>query len=145
MRTRGRRLPSSPSNVFRIGSAGSLGVKKIPRTCGGSLSFRVNSVLKHYHKISIAAVRITMQTTPRMMNSFAPNFNHVEYSTFASARPPMMAPLVGVNRFTRPLPALKIMIMTSGENPRLFAKGPMIGMDTVAMPEEDGMRNDSTT
>ena len=63
-----------------------------------------------------------MQATPSTMNSLAPNFSHVEYSTFASARPPMMAPLVGVNRFTRPLPALKIMIMTSGEKPSEFAK-----------------------
>ena len=53
----------------------------------------------------MATVRIAMQTTPKTMNSFAPNFSQVEYSTFARARPPMMAPEVGVNRFTRPLPA----------------------------------------
>ena len=68
----------------------------------------------------------------------------MEYSTFASANPPMMAPLVGVNRFTKPLPALNTMIMTSGEKPSESASGPMMGMDTVAMPDEDGMRNDST-
>ena len=51
---------------------------------------------------------------------------------------------MGVNRFTRPLPALKIMIMVSTENPSCPAKGPMMGMDTVAMPDEDGMRNEST-
>ena len=36
------------------------------------------------------------------------------------------------------------MIMMSGEKPRLSASGPMMGMETVAMPELDGMRNDST-
>ncbi len=92
----------------------------------------------------IATVRMTAQTTPRMINSLPPNLSHVEYSIFAKAKPPIMAPLVGVNRFTRPLPALKIMIMTSVENPSEFAKGPMIGMDTVAIPDDDGIRNDST-
>ena len=29
----------------------------------------------------MAAVRITMQTTPRTTNSLAPNLSHVEYST----------------------------------------------------------------
>ena len=92
----------------------------------------------------IATVRIMAQTTPRMMNSLPPNLSQVEYSILANAKPPMMAPLVGVNRFTRPLPALKIMIMTSVEKPSEFASGPMMGMDTVAMPEDDGIRNDST-
>ena len=49
-----------------------------------------------------------------------------------------------MNRFTRPLPALKIMIMTSVEKPSEFASGPMMGMDTVAMPDDDGIKNDST-
>ncbi len=53
----------------------------------------------------IAMVSMTMQTTPRTTNSLAPNFSQVVYSTLAKARPPMMAPEVGVNRFTRPLPA----------------------------------------
>ena len=46
-----------------------------------------------------------MQTMPRTTNSFAPNLSQVEYSILARAKPPMMAPEVGVNRFTRPLPA----------------------------------------
>lgn len=71
----------------------------------------VPSLLKAYGRyvvmgsIIIATVRITAQATPKITNSLPPNFSQVVYSTLASARPPMMAPEVGVNRFTRPLPA----------------------------------------
>lgn len=54
---------------------------------------------------SMATVRMMAQTTPRITNSLPPNFNHVVYSTLARAKPPMMAPEVGVKRFTKPLPA----------------------------------------
>ena len=57
----------------------------------------------------------------------------------------MIAPHVGVNRFTRPLAELKIMTIVSTEKPRFAASGPMIGIDTVAMPELDGTRKDRTT
>lgn len=93
----------------------------------------------------MAIVKMTKHTTPKIKNSFQPNFNQVVYSTFANAKPPIIAPDVGVNRFTKPLPALKIIVMTSGENPSSLAKPPMMGMDTVAIPDEDGIRNDSTT
>ena len=93
----------------------------------------------------MASVRRTTHTAPNRAKSFAPNLSHVEYSTFASASPPIMAPLVGVNRFTKPLPALNTIIMTSTEKPSWSARGAMMGMETVAMPEDDGMRNESTT
>ena len=54
----------------------------------------------------------------------------------------MMAPEVGVNRFTTPMAEEKIMTMTSGEKPSLTASGPMIGMETVAIPEVEGIRKD---
>ena len=54
----------------------------------------------------------------------------------------MMAPEVGVNRFTTPIAAEKIMTMTSGEKPSLTASGPMMGMETVAIPEVEGIRKD---
>ena len=34
------------------------------------------------------------------------------------------------------------MTMTSGEKPSLTASGPMMGMDTVAIPEVEGIRKD---
>ena len=52
----------------------------------------------------------------------------------------MMAPEVGVNRFTTPMALEKIITMTSGEKPSWAASGPMMGMETVAMPEVEGMR-----
>ena len=54
----------------------------------------------------------------------------------------MMAPEVGVNRFTTPMAEEKIMTMTSGEKPSLTASGPMMGMETVAIPEVEGIRKD---
>ncbi len=38
--------------------------------------------------------------------------------------------------------AEKIMTMTSGEKPRSAASGPMMGMETVAIPEVEGIRNE---
>ena len=58
-------------------------------------------------------VRITILTSPKIMISFRTNLSHVEYSTLANAKPPMIAPQVGVNRLTRPLPATIIIIIVS--------------------------------
>ena len=73
---------------------------------------------------------------------FIANFTHVLYSTFAIASPPIITPDVGVIIFTSPLPALKIDITISGENPKLLANGPNIGIETLARPELDGIKND---
>ena len=74
--------------------------------------------------------------------SLRANLSQVVHSILARARPPMMAPEVGVNRFTTPMAEEKIMTMTSGEKPSLTASGPMIGMETVAIPEVEGIRKD---
>ena len=85
-----------------------------------------------------------MLMTPMTRIAFQANFSQVLYCTRASARPPMMAPLVGVNRFTRPLPPQQICTITSGLKPSCWASGPMMGIEAEAMPEEDGMRKLST-
>ena len=59
------------------------------------------------------------------------------------ASAPIITPLVGVTKFTRPLPAENIDIITSDEKPKDIAKGPNIGIDNPARPEVDGMKNDS--
>ena len=59
-----------------------------------------------------------------------------------SAKPPMIAPEVGVKRLTAPLAAAKIITITAGLKLRFWARGPMIGMETVAIPEVEGMRKD---
>ena len=69
--------------------------------------------------------------------SLRANLSQVVHSILARARPPMMAPEVGVNRFTTPMAAEKIMTMTSGEKPSLTASGPMMGMETVAIDLTD--------
>lgn len=71
------------------------------------------------------------------------NLSHVEYSILAISRPPIIAPQVGVNKFTKPFPATNIMIITSGENPNSAASGPMIGILAVARPLEEGIKNES--
>ena len=93
----------------------------------------------------IATVTITKQMTANIASSFPTHLSHVPYCTWATAKPPIIAPQVGVNRFTKPFAELKIMTMVSTEKPRFAAKGPMMGMDTVAMPELDGIKNESTT
>ena len=87
---------------------------------------------------------VTAETIESTTMSFIANLSQVVHSIRASARPPMMAPEVGVNRFTTPMALEKIMTMTSGEKPSCAASGPMIGMETVAMPELDGIKNEST-
>lgn len=93
----------------------------------------------------MATVRMTTQINANATSNGAANLTHVDHSTFANARPPMMAAHVGVNMFTKPLPALNTMIMASTENPRCWARGAMMGMDTVAIPDDDGTRKDNTT
>ena len=56
----------------------------------------------------------------------------------------MMAPLVGVMRFTAPEAAENTITMTAGLKLSCCARGPMMGMETVAMPEVEGIRKDST-
>ena len=73
---------------------------------------------------------------------FHAHLTQVVHSTLANAKPPMIAPDVGVNRLTRPLPAEKIMIITSGEKPSDSANGANTGIETVAKPEDEGMKND---
>ena len=69
------------------------------------------------------------------------NLTHVVYSTFAIASPPIITPDVGVIKFTRPLPALYIDITISGLNPKLWARGPNIGIDKLASHELEGIKN----
>ena len=97
----------------------------------------------YFYKITIAIVKITQLTTAIVRMIFAENLSHVEYSIFAISKPPMIAPQVGVNKFTNPFPATNIMIMTSGEKPNSAARGPMIGMLAVASPLDEGIKNES--
>lgn len=82
------------------------------------------------------------ETISKKMSNFQTNFNHVPYSTLAILNPPITTPEVGVNKLTKPDPAVKIIIITSGDKLRFFASGAKIGIDTVASPEDDGMRKD---
>lgn len=70
------------------------------------------------------------------------NLTHVLYSTFAIASPPIITPDVGVIRFTSPQPAPRVDIINSDGNPKLFANGPNIGIDTLAKPDVEGIKND---
>ena len=72
------------------------------------------------------------------------HLNHVEYSTLASAKPPMIAPQVGVIKFTKPFADTMVIIDTSVLYPRLAVSGAIIGVDSVANPDDDGTKIDNT-
>ena len=72
------------------------------------------------------------------------HLNHVEYSTLASAKPPMIAPQVGVIKLTNPFAATKIIIFVSTLNPNVCVSGAIIGVDNVAIPDDDGTNIDNT-
>ena len=74
--------------------------------------------------------------------TFVENLIHVPYSTFDIASPPITTPDVGVIKFTSPHPAPSIDITSSGENPKVLANAPNIGIDTLANPDVEGIRND---
>ena len=74
-------------------------------------------------------------------NIFHTNFIHVVYSTLVIVNPPIITPLVGVIKFTIPLPALNIDIIISEANPNSAAKGPNIGIDKPERPDVDGIKN----
>ena len=80
-----------------------------------------------------------------VITTFNAHLNHVEYSTLANAKPPIIAPQVGVIKLTNPLAATIVITATSGLYPKLAASGPMIGVESVARPDDDGTKTDSTT
>ena len=98
-----------------------------------------------FYKIDIAIVRIIIFTTAINNITFPTHFNHVVYCTLASSNPPMIAPQVGVNRFTNQFAATISITVTSTENPSFDASGPIIGVDNVANPDDDGTRTDKNT
>ncbi len=90
----------------------------------------------------MANVRIKIFTIAIVVTTLIAHLNQVPYSTFAKAKPPMIAPQVGVIKLTNPLAATRVMIVASTLYPKLDASGPMIGVDKVARPELDGTRTD---
>ncbi len=61
----------------------------------------------------------------------------------AIARPPMTTADVGVMRLISPLPVWYAVTTRNSGTPAKPASGAMIGMATVARPDDEGMRNDS--
>ena len=93
----------------------------------------------------MAAVKIIIFTRAMQTITLVTHLNQVVYCTFAKASPPIIAPHVGVNRLTSPLAATIPIIVASTEYPTYFAKGPIIGVDNVASPLDDGTSTDSLT
>src|SRR6476659_9111809 len=85
----------------------------------------------------------TRTVTPASINtSGMANFHHVLSGTRPSARPPATTANVGVTRLIRPLADWYAVTTSARGTPAKSASGAMIGMLTVARPEDDGMRND---
>ena len=95
------------------------------------------------YRITIASVRIIIDARAIVKITFRDHLNQVEYSTPARARPPIMAPHVGVIRFTKPFDATIVINVVSTLYPKVFASGPMIGVLRVASPDDDGTSIDS--
>ena len=97
-----------------------------------------------YYNIHIKNVNTIIDISAINPIILADHFNQVEYSTFANVNPPMIAPQVGVNKFTNPFAATKIIIFVSTLNPNVCVSGAIIGVDNVAIPDDDGTNIDST-
>ena len=98
-----------------------------------------------YYRATEASVNIIIEAIARQAIILNAHLNHVEYSTLARASPPIIAPHVGVIKFTRPLADTKVITVTSVLYPSCPAKEPIIGVDNVARPDEDGTSIDKTT
>ena len=59
------------------------------------------------------------------------------------ASPPITTAEVGVTRLSRPEALWKAVTTRLGLTPAKSARGAMIGIATVANPDDEGMRNDS--
>ena len=72
------------------------------------------------------------------------HLTHVVYSTLANAKPPIIAPQVGVIKLTKPFADTNVITVTSTLYPNSLASGPIIGVDNEASPEDDGTNIDNT-
>lgn len=87
---------------------------------------------------------MTTCTSSMAKSTFQIYFTQVENSMREMEMPPISTPLVGVMPLISAQAPLSTHTITSGARPRLYVSGPMIGMDTVARPDEDGMRKESS-
>ena len=85
-----------------------------------------------------------MLTRAIVITIFKAHLNQVVYSTLARARPPIIAPQVGVIKLTSPLADTRVIIATSLLYPKLVASGVIIGVDKAAKPLDDGTKIDKT-
>ena len=98
----------------------------------------------YYERAIIDTVSIIIAAIAKTATTLIAHLNQVEYSTLARASPPIIAPQVGVIRFTSPLAATNIIIVVSTLKPSSWASGPIIGVERVANPDDDGTSIDST-
>ena len=96
------------------------------------------------HRTAMPTDRMTMCSTSIMARGFQMYFTQVVYSMRQMAMAPIRVPLVGVMPFISAQAPLSTHTMISGTRPRFWARGPMMGMDTVARLEEEGMSTDSS-
>lgn len=97
-----------------------------------------------FYKIMVNNVNTRMLITAIVKTTFNAHLTHVEYSTLARASPPIIAPQVGVIRFTSPFADTIVITVTSVLKVSCDAKDPIIGADNVASPDDDGTKTDKT-
>ena len=98
-----------------------------------------------YYTSKLNKLSTNIFNSPITITSLIAHLNQVEYSTLASARPPIIAPQVGVIKLTKPFAATIVIIETSTLYPSSAASGAIIGVESVASPLLDGTKNESTT
>ena len=85
----------------------------------------------------------TIVTTASINTSGSTNFHHVENSTRPIIKPPATTANVGVNRLSNPEADCYAVTTKLDGTPAKLASGAMIGIVTVANPDDDGIRNDN--
>ena len=86
---------------------------------------------------------MTMFSIAIIKMHFQAHFTQVVHSTLAKAKPPIIAPQVGVIKLTNPFADTKVIIVTSVLYPSFADNGPIIGDDSVARPDDDGTNIDN--
>ena len=95
-----------------------------------------------YSKI-MPPTKTTAAKIPIAKMTFQAHFTQVAHGIRANAKPPMIAPQVGVKRLIKPFAATKIIIEVSTDQFIPATIGETIGEDNPANPEEDGTKKDN--
>ena len=91
--------------------------------------------------MNVPMLNSTVINTVSTMKIGNMNFNHLLYGTLPIASPPIKITEVGAIKFTIPDANSNPVTINAFDTPANPASGAIIGIDKVASPELDGMKN----